>query len=120
MSEPTKAIAVFQDAYTSKSGIPFLAKIANQYGTFAVFRAIDNPADGELWADATNIYTQTGLTPTELADQRAQLKRALQMLMDVMPADAPAKGQLVGIEERYSDAISFANSVLRNSNYKAH
>ncbi len=50
------------------------------------FRRTCNMRDFLFWADATNVYTQTGLTPTELAGQRAQLLAALQNLLTAMPS----------------------------------
>lgn len=108
MSTPTKAEAVFQDAYTSKSGIPFLPKISNGYGTFAVFRSLSNPADGELWADATNVYTETGFTPSQLAEQRAELFEALRALVETV--DYINKNP-VGV--KFCDLLDYRNAIAK-------
>lgn len=50
-------------------------------------------ANAALWAEATNVATETGLSPRELAEQRAELLAALEGVMPILGlAESNASG----------------------------
>lgn len=50
------------------------------------FAQLKNEADAHLWAEATNVYTQTGLTPSQLAEQRAELLTEMSRYLPILEA----------------------------------
>ena len=79
MSTPTKSVVQFY--HNNKWNAVILPN--GEYQSIASFSKIENEEDGKLWADATNVYTQTGFTPSELAQQRDQLLAVLKDLAEM-------------------------------------
>jgi len=90
MSEPTKEIVRFLPARPHFSaGIAKESNGTDHYlnGTWlAALQGLKNEMDGLLWADATNVYTETGLTPSQLAEQRAYLLAEMKRYLPILEA----------------------------------
>ena len=71
------------------------------------------PTQGEFIADASATYPRTGLTPSELAEQREELLKTLE---SVTQAADEMQGRLVGVGD-YACADKFAKG---HADYRRH
>lgn len=84
MSEPTKT----QVCYLPERGMwrAGISKTDGEIPMLCAFAQLKNEADGELWANATNVYTETGLTPSQLEGQRAELLTEMKRYLPILEA----------------------------------
>lgn len=69
-------------------------------------------ANAVLIAEAGTVLHETGRTPRQLVDERAELLAALRELLAVAPAKPPGAGIIVGIEDRHRAAINAARAAI--------
>lgn len=82
MSEPTKlGVQYFPERSLWRSGIGKRQGLGEMLCSFSF---LANEKDGELWADATNVYAKNGLTPSQLAEQRAELLAEMNRYLPIL------------------------------------
>lgn len=75
-------------------------------------------ANARLIAEAGTVATETGLTPRQLAEQRAELLEALQAMVDHAGEEEEIGGGLVGVSsptDASKEAYTKARAAIRNA-----
>ncbi len=73
------------------------------------------------WVDATNkaiceiMHDENAEADARLVSAAPELLESLRMVMNVLPAEPPAAGKLIGAERRHYDAIMAAKAAIRKA-----